>query len=236
MQGAAGRHSPYEDRHNSRSADTSGNPRRGLPQGMIPPSCGADATAPEPSCPSPTILRRPSPRRPSARCGPTSSSRSPTSGSPPGRRPCRRSTSPRAGPGSRRCSPTPPTRRWSSSATARRRVSPLSKAPCCTSSSCRARRQRVAAPPRALDRRGQGVWRCGGLALEVNQDNPRAVRFYLREGFRQDRRGPQRRLRPRHLAHAVAVTRLNGGASSWRRHRTGHTAVHRRRSWPCRPF
>ncbi len=28
-----------------------------------------------------------------------------------------------------------------------------------------------------------------GLALEVNQDNPRAVRFYLREGFRQTGEG-----------------------------------------------
>ena len=29
----------------------------------------------------------------------------------------------------------------------------------------------------------------GGLALEVNQDNPRAVRFYLREGFRRTGEG-----------------------------------------------
>lgn len=29
----------------------------------------------------------------------------------------------------------------------------------------------------------------GGLVLEVNQDNPRAVRFYLREGFRQTGEG-----------------------------------------------
>ena len=28
-----------------------------------------------------------------------------------------------------------------------------------------------------------------GLALDVNQDNPRAVRFYLREGFRRTRAG-----------------------------------------------
>ncbi len=29
----------------------------------------------------------------------------------------------------------------------------------------------------------------GGLALEVNQDNPRAVRFYVREGFRSTGEG-----------------------------------------------
>ncbi len=53
-----------------------------------------------------------------------------------------------------------------------------------------------------------------GLSLDVNLDNPRAIRFYEREGFRRVGGGPQPALGPVHPPLSLALSALHSAARS----------------------